>query len=125
MKKIDFVLVPVMPGFGAWAVNGFIQDPEKDADSSNMPIRLPSSALGKLLEGFTAPVGDNFFVAYTSLGAEIVDFRRNSVRLTIQPLDRGGVLVSCEPKPEYWSYVLSLVETAGKADAKPSVSKSK
>lgn len=96
MKKLTLLLVPVLPGFGAWAVNGFTERPCDTADSDRRPDPIPSRVLKRLLNGFTIPTGDTVFVSYTALAPFISTLASSSAGVAIQPLDRGGLLISTE-----------------------------
>lgn len=102
MKKLSILLAPVMPGFEAWAVNGFVEDLCEPNDSKNGPDPFDPEALKKLVDGFTTPNSNLLFAPADKLGSVVSSMHERSLGVSVRPLDRGGLLVSGIFPSEKW-----------------------
>lgn len=109
MKKLTLLLMPVMPGFNAWAVNGFIEKSENSGPGEEQPEPIPADPLVKIIGGFTTAAGDLVFIPYAGLGTLIRQYVEFSTHSSIQPLDRGGLLLSFSLLKKHAERVESLV----------------
>lgn len=125
MKKLTLLLMPVMPGFEAWAVNGFVERPEKPDSSELKPTAISSDALVQIVGGFTTPAGETVFIAYSALPGFIRRQAEKSIASSIQPLDRGGVLVSFTLTEPEFNRVMAVIGFTDVVDSSIPVSKSK
>lgn len=117
--------MPVIPGFDAWAVNGFIERSENPDNPASKPMPISPGALEQLTGGFTISASDMVFVGYADLGGVISTFREKSMGMDIRPLDRGGFFVSCVPTADFWTRILAVIEPDGPVDVESTVSDSK
>lgn len=125
MKKITLLLMPVMPGFDAWAVSGFIEQSDESDESKSKPNPIASAALTAIVRGFTTPASELVFIEYKKLGNVIEKFSKQAMHMAIQPLDRGGLLVSFEPYSVLWTRILAVIEKKNSAAVEPTLFESK
>lgn len=95
MKKLVIMLLPIMPGFNAWAVHGFVEaisHSKKDAK----PEPLSNDVLARLTLGSVPECSEVVCVPYSGVASFVRSFTEYSFSTAVQPLDRGGILFSFE-----------------------------